>query len=59
MELDNAAIEEFQNMYFKEYGIRLNRQEAIEYGMRLILMVKAVYGRNLPERKNVDIGNKK
>ncbi len=59
MELDNAAIEEFQNMYLKEYGIRLNRQEAIEYGIRLILMVKAVYGRNLPERKNVDIDNKK
>lgn len=59
MELDNAAIEEFQRLYFQEYGIQLTTQEAVEYGIRLIQFVKAVYGRNLPEGKNVDIGNKK
>jgi hypothetical protein len=59
MELDTFAIEEFQELYFKEYGIKLNQQEALEYGTRLINLVKAVFGRNLPERKNVDIDNKK
>ena len=48
-----------QELYFKEYGIKLNQQEALEYGARLINFVKAVYGRNLPEIKKVDIGNKK
>jgi hypothetical protein len=59
MEFDNAAIEDFQRLYFQEYDIKLSKEEAVELGSRLIHFVKVVYGRNLPERKNVDIGNKK
>jgi len=59
VELENAAIEEFQRLYFQEYGIQLTKEEAVAYGMRLVLLVKAVYGSDLPDRKNVAIGNKK
>lgn len=59
MGLAMEAVEEFQRLYFQEYGIRLTRQQAVEYGTRLVQLVKAVYGKDLPERKNVDIGNKK
>ena len=58
MALDNAAIEEFQRLYFKEYAIQLTRQEAVEYGTRLVSLVNAVYGKYLPE-KNVAICDKK
>lgn len=51
MQLDNAAIEDFQKLYLAEYGIKLTKQEAIELGMRLIQFVKAVYGKNLPDKK--------
>lgn len=54
MELDKDAIKEFQELYFREYGISLSDQEAIEYGARLINFVKAVYGSNMPLSKIID-----
>lgn len=51
--LDEEAIIEFQNLYKKEYGTLLTKQEAIEYGSGLIGFVKAVYGYKLP--KSVDL----
>lgn len=50
MQLDKDAIEEFKKLYFQEYGIRLTDNQAVEYGMRLIKLVKAVYGDNLPPK---------
>ena len=47
MQLDNKAIEEFKELYLSEYDIKLTNQEALEYGSRLIRLVKAVYGNNL------------
>lgn len=59
MERDDVAIEEFQRLYFQAYGIRLTQQEAVEYGTRLVVLVKAVYGKDLPERENVAISKEK
>lgn len=48
MELDEGAIEEFKRLYLKKYGRELTDELATDYGMRLIMMVRAVYGNNLP-----------
>lgn len=49
MELNKEAIEEFQKLYLREYGIQLTNQQAIDYGCRLIGFVKAAYGNDLPK----------
>lgn len=51
--LEKEAIIEFQKLYKREYGILLSEQEAMEHGLKLIGLVKAVYGHKLP--KNVDL----
>lgn len=60
MQLDKEAIKEFKSLYLKEYGVKLDDRLAVEYGIRLISLVKAVYGDNLPilaldtaERRNI------
>lgn len=50
MQLAQEAIEEFRQLYLKEHGIQLTNQQAIELGTRLIRLVKAVYGNDLPRR---------
>jgi len=55
MQVSEEAIKKFQQLYFDEYGIQLTKQEAVAYGTRLVLLVKAVYGNDLPEAKNVAI----
>ena len=59
MELENAAIEEFKKIYLRVYGQKLASEEALELGTRLINFVKAVYGDNLPDLRDVDINKKK
>ena len=49
MQLDRDAIEEFKQIYQREYGKRLSEAEAVEFGTRLIGLVKVVYGANLPK----------
>ncbi|OGG09507.1 hypothetical protein A2154_02315 [Candidatus Gottesmanbacteria bacterium RBG_16_43_7] len=49
MQLDRDAIEEFKQIYQREYGKRLSEAEAVEFGTRLIGLVKVVYGENLPK----------
>ena len=56
MQLDEEALTEFVDLYKKEYGTELTRQEAVEYGTRFIRFVKAVYGNNLPKLKTIDTG---
>ena len=48
MELSVNAVLEFKKLYLKEYGKKLTNEEAIDYGMRLIRLVRAVCGDNLP-----------
>jgi len=44
MKLDDDAIQEFQKLYYKEYGIKLSREQAVDCGTRLVGLVKVVYG---------------
>ena len=50
MQLSTEALEQFKKMYMDMYKIQLSNQEAIEYGTGLILLVKTVYGKDLPKR---------
>ncbi len=54
MQLTKDAIEEFKNLYLQEFKVALSNKEAMDYGTKLIRLVNAVYGRNLPKLKNVD-----
>ena len=60
-QLSKEAIKEFQSLYFQEYKIYLSDSEAMEYGLRLVRFVKAVYGSDLPimviDSKNKRINN--
>jgi hypothetical protein len=48
MQLDKEAIDEFKTLYYREYGERLNDEQATDYAVRLIMLIKAVYGDSLP-----------
>lgn len=59
MQLSTEALEQFKKMYKERYEIQLTNEEAIEFGIRLIKLVKAVYGNNLPKSKTIDTGTTK
>lgn len=46
--LSKEAIDEFKKLYLQEYGVRLTDSQATDCGLRLIRLVKAVYGRYFP-----------
>lgn len=41
--LSDEAVTEFQELYKKEYGVEVPRDEAREMAQRLVNFVKAVY----------------
>lgn len=49
MQLSEQAIVEFQKMYEKEYGLSLNREQAMECGTKLIDLVKVVFDDLIPK----------
>jgi len=49
MQISTGALEQFKKMYKERYKIQLSSEEAIEYGNRLIVLVKTVYGKSLPK----------
>lgn len=53
MQLNEQAISEFQHIYHKECGVAISREQAIEYGTRLIDIIKVVYGNHLS--KSLDV----
>lgn len=59
MRLEDGAIEEFQKLFLQQYGQKLTNEDTLELGTRLINLVKAVYGTNLPKLKMLDTGTKK
>ncbi|OGG08865.1 hypothetical protein A2154_02220 [Candidatus Gottesmanbacteria bacterium RBG_16_43_7] len=42
MQLTDQALSDFQQIFFKEYGKRINRDMAVTYGLKLIDLVKTV-----------------
>ncbi len=49
MELSEQAIWEFQQLYQREYGQTIGRERAMEYGTKLIDLVKLAYGKGIPQ----------
>lgn len=47
--INQEAIKEFKELYFQEYGVVLTDEQALDYGIRLVRLVKAVYGDSLPK----------
>ncbi|TSC88009.1 MAG: hypothetical protein G01um10147_240 [Microgenomates group bacterium Gr01-1014_7] len=43
------AVEEFKRLYFREHGMKLTNEQAVDMGNKLIRLVKVVFGPNLPE----------
>lgn len=57
MQLSADALNQFKKMYKEKYEIQLSKEEALEFGIRLIKLVKAVYGNRIPiidNHKNKD-----
>lgn len=54
MLLNKQAIDEFKRLYLKENLIRITTKEAVEFGSRLICLVKAVYGDSPSYLKGID-----
>jgi len=52
--LSQEAIIEFKELYLQEYGVKLTDEQALDYDTRLVGLVKAVYGKNLPKSSDID-----
>lgn len=48
MMINQAALEEFKTLYLKEYGVSLSNDQAMDLGTKLIRLIKAVYGLDVP-----------
>lgn len=48
--MEQAALDEFKVLYFREYGKKLSNEQAYDYGTKLIGLVKLVYGFNMPKK---------
>lgn len=52
--IDQEALQEFKDLYLREYGVQLTDEQALDYGTRLVGLVKAVYGKNVPKTSDID-----
>jgi len=43
MQLSNEQIKDFQDLYEKNFGIKIGRDVAIEEGMKLVRLMQIVY----------------
>ncbi|MFZ3074381.1 MAG: hypothetical protein WA093_04630 [Minisyncoccales bacterium] len=47
--ISQKALDEFKEIYFAEYGEQINDQTALELGLNLLTMFKAIY-RQIPKK---------
>lgn len=52
--LTDEAVKDFRHLYMQEYRVDLTDSQAQEQGLRLINLVRAVYGKDLPKLKDLD-----
>lgn len=52
--ISQEALSDFKKIYLTEYNIPLTNKQALDFGNRLISLVKAVYGNQLPDLKTID-----
>lgn len=50
--LSQIALSEFKELYLKEYGVHLTDKQAVEYGIKLIKLIKPVYIDKTYEKSN-------
>ena len=43
MQISDQKLEEFRTLYMAEFGVDLGREEALEAGITIVRLVKAVY----------------
>lgn len=44
------TLKQFKKMYVDMYDVQLTKDEVVEYGNRLVMLVRTVYGKDLPKR---------
>lgn len=52
--ISQIALSEFKELYLKVYDIQLTDQQTVEYGTRLVQLIRTIYGSNLPKPKSID-----
>jgi hypothetical protein len=52
MKLSKEALKEFKDIYFEEYGKKLNEEETQEKASKLLVLMKAIYKPLPVENKN-------
>ncbi len=62
--LSPESLTDFKRRYYQVFGKEISDEYALELGMRLVRLVKVVYGDNVPKKwqpknKNMSIDNKK
>lgn len=55
MKLSKKALKEFLEIYFQEYGIKLDEKEAQDKAYRLLVLVKTIYKPFPYENKTANI----
>ena len=43
MNMSKQCIQDFQEAYFRDFGVRIDEQEAAELGQRLINLLSVIY----------------
>lgn len=56
--LSQDAIKEFQDIYFREFGIRLTKAEAEEQALNLLSLYKSIISGTEEESRNEQKDNK-
>ncbi|OGB73687.1 hypothetical protein A3K24_02515 [candidate division Kazan bacterium RIFCSPHIGHO2_01_FULL_44_14] len=58
MQLTDKEIVEFQRIYEKEFGVKISKQDALEQGTKLLVLMKAIYqpipsqGHKIPQKSS-------
>jgi hypothetical protein len=47
--IEKESLEQFKKLYFENYGIELNNDEALEIGLQLINLTKIALGISLDD----------
>jgi hypothetical protein len=53
MTLTDAQVKGFQELYKKKFGVELTREQALDQGIRLVQLMRAVY-KPMPKSKDDD-----
>lgn len=49
MKITDKQLTEYQNIYFKEYGKKIDKKTAYKQAVKLLVLVETIYKNNLPK----------